>query len=158
MKFLNDIESLDKKIVRDNVNNNDKHVIICKGGPGTGKSVIAIQLLCTLQNDISVSYVTKNAAPRNVYFRKLIESNHKYGYIKNLFTSSGSFTDKPSNFFDCLIADESHRLVEKSGIFKNKGENQIKEIINAAKISVFFIDESQQVTTNDIGTVDEIKK
>ena len=147
-----------KKIVQDNVKNNDKHVIICKGGPGTGKSVIAIQLLCNLKNDISVTYVTKNAAPRNVYFKKLMQDKHKYGYIKNLFSGSGSFTDTPSNTIDCLIADEAHRLCEKSGIFKNKGENQIKEIINAAKISVFFIDESQQVTINDIGTVDEIKK
>ena len=38
------------------------------------------------------------------------------------------------------------------------GENQIKEIIHAAYCSVFFIDESQKVTMDDIGSVDEILK
>lgn len=40
----------------------------------------------------------------------------------------------------------------------NLGENQIKEIINAAKFSVFFIDEEQKVTLKDIGTIDSIRK
>ena len=55
-------------------------------------------------------------------------------------------------------ADEVHRLNEKSGMFHNMGENQIKEIIHAAKCSVFFIDESQRVTLQDIGRVNEIRK
>ena len=55
-------------------------------------------------------------------------------------------------------ADEAHRLNEKSGMFHNMRENQIKEIIHAAKCSVFFIDESQRVTLQDIGRVDEIRK
>jgi DUF2075 family protein len=57
-----------------------------------------------------------------------------------------------------LLADEAHRLNEKSGLFHNMGENQIKEIIHAAGCSVFFIDESQRVTMDDIGSVDEIRK
>lgn len=55
-------------------------------------------------------------------------------------------------------ADEAHRLNEKSGLFSNLGENQVKEIINSSLCSVFFIDESQRVTLSDIGTVTEIKK
>ena len=55
-------------------------------------------------------------------------------------------------------ADEAHRLNEKSGMFSNKGENQTKEIINAAKFSVFFIDEAQRVTLKDKGTIADIKK
>ena len=55
-------------------------------------------------------------------------------------------------------ADEAHRLNKKSGIYRNKGENQIKEIIHAAVCSVFFIDESQRVTMDDIGSVEEIEK
>ena len=54
--------------------------------------------------------------------------------------------------------DEAHRLNAKSGMFQNKGENQIKEIISASKVSLFLIDEHQKVTTKDIGTIDEIKK
>lgn len=55
-------------------------------------------------------------------------------------------------------ADEAHRLNEKSGMFHNQGENQIKEIIHAAYCSVFFIDESQRVTMDDIGSAEEIEK
>lgn len=126
---------------------------------GTGKSVIAIQLLCDLiQKGYSANYVTKNSAPRNVYFEKLRESKYSLNYIKSLFKGSGAFIDVPNNYFDCLIVDEAHRLNEKSGMFKNKGENQIKEIIHSSRVSVFFIDENQKVTTSDIGSIELINK
>ncbi|MGL4950214.1 MAG: DUF2075 domain-containing protein, partial [Anaeroplasmataceae bacterium] len=136
-----------------------KYVIIVEGGPGTGKSICAIQLLCDMiLKGYSANYVTKNASPRNVYFEKLKQKKFKLSYIKNLFRGSGSYINMPKNFFDCLICDEAHRLNAKSGMFQNLGENQIKEIINAAKVSVFFIDEDQVVTTKDIGSIDTIKK
>src|SRR5690606_35015787 len=84
--------------------------------------------------------------------------NFKLNYIKNLFKGSGAFVDSKTNDFDCLIVDEAHRLNEKSGLFSNKGENQIKEIINASRVSVFFIDEDQIVTTKDFGSINEIVK
>ena len=62
------------------------------------------------------------------------------------------------NIFDALIVDEAHRLNAKSGMYKNLGENQIKEIMNATKFSIFFIDENQKVAIHDIGEIDEIKK
>lgn len=43
-------------------------------------------------------------------------------------------------------------------MFKNLGENQIKEIINSSKFSIFFIDEDQKVTLHDIGEKEEIEK
>lgn len=138
---------------------NQKYTIIIEGGPGTGKSVVAIKLLCDLiQKGYSVNYVTKNSAPRDVYFEKLKRDKQKLNYLKTLFKSSGSFIDTPNNYFDCLIADEAHRLNAKSGFFQHLGENQIKEIIHSAKVSVFFIDEDQIVTTSDVGSVDLIKK
>ena len=148
-----------KKIVMNALKHGKKFTVIIEGGPGTGKSVVAIQLLASLiKNNYSAQYVTKNAAPRNVYFKKLQQSNYKLGYIKNLFKSSGSFVNSASDEIDCLIIDESHRLVEKSGYYSNNGENQIKELINAAKVSVFFIDEAQIVTAKDIGRISNIKK
>jgi uncharacterized protein len=57
-----------------------------------------------------------------------------------------------------LPVDEAHRLNEKTGMFQNLGENQIKELITSAKFSVFFIDENQRVTFKDIGAKDEIRK
>jgi DUF2075 family protein len=140
-------------------NENKKYTVIIEGGPGTGKTVVAIQLLSNLINKgYSVNYITKNAAPREVFFKKLRKDKFRLNYIKTLFKGSGSFINVPNNFFDCLIVDEAHRLNEKSGMFNNLGESQIKEIIHASKVSVFFIDEDQIVTTSDVGSVDLIKK
>ena len=122
-------------------NSQGKYTIIVRGGPGTGKSVIAIQLLAALlQKGYSCAYVTKNSAPRNVYSSKLIADSYKKGYVKNLFLSSGSFCSAPLNSFDCLICDEAHRLNARSGLFHNQGVNQAKEIIHASRVSVFLID------------------
>jgi len=137
--------------------NNKKYTVIVEGGPGTGKSVLAIQLLVELRDKL-VNYVTKNAAPRNVYFQKLRQEKYKLSYVKNLFKSSGAYVNTKKNTYDCLLVDEAHRLNEKSGLFANLGENQIKEIINASKVSVFFIDEDQIVTSKDFGSIKEIIK
>jgi len=135
-----------------------KRVLIVKGGPGTGKSVLAINLLVNLTNENMVcQYATKNAAPRNVYASKL-SGDLKKTRINNLFKGSGCFVESAENEFDVLLVDESHRLNAKSGMFKNQGENQIKEIIHAGKFSIFFIDESQRIDIYDIGSVDEIQK
>lgn len=145
-----------KSLVKKAILENKKYTVIVEGGPGTGKSVIAINLLVELRNYV-VNYVTKNSAPRNIYFEKLKRGKFKLNYIKNLFKGSGQYIGVPENTFDCLIVDEAHRLNEKSGIFQNKGENQIKEIIQASKVSVFFIDENQVVTAKDIGSTSQIK-
>jgi len=136
-----------------------KRVIIVKGGPGTGKTVVAINLLVqSIQENIYSSYVTKNSAPREVFFNKLRGESYKPKFIKGLFMGSGSFISCPLNKYGLLICDEAHRLNGKSGMFSNLGENQIKEIINASLTSVFFIDEEQIVTSKDIGSIKEIEK
>lgn len=136
----------------------NKNVLIVEGGPGSGKTVVAINLLVKFTGmQFTSKYVTKNAAPREVYFQKLTGSFTK-SYLSNLFVGSGGFHVLEANTFDTLIVDEAHRLNAKSGMFQNKGENQIKEIISGSKLSVFFIDENQKVTFRDIGTKDEIKK
>ena len=135
-----------------------KRTVICKGGPGTGKSVIAIQLLCELTKcDQFVQYVSKNGAPRKVYAEKLKGTVRKSG-VDNMFKGSGSYTETGNNVIHTLLVDEAHRLNEKSGIFHNLGENQIGEIIHSAICSVFFIDEHKRVTMDDIGSAEEIRK
>lgn len=136
----------------------NKNVLIVEGGPGTGKSVVAINLLVGVTNlSKIVQYVSKNAAPRAVYASKLTKTITKTRF-SNLFKGSGAFTDTTKNIFDALVVDEAHRLNEKSGLYSNLGENQVKEIISASKLSVFFIDEDQRVTMKDIGNKAEIKK
>ena len=156
----------EQKVVFEDIKKNTKKamlsdkkiVYIIEGGPGTGKTVLAINLLVKLINEGLVTYyATKNSAPRQVYEKKL-KGKYTNKYIKNLFKGSGTFIEIKQNELDVVLVDEAHRLMKKSGIFKNQGENQIKEIINAAKVSVFFIDEKQRVTIDDIGSIEEIKK
>ncbi len=140
-----------------NVPDKGKGVMLVKGGPGTGKSVIAINALVDLlAQNLNVRYVTKNAAPRAVYQSKL-KGRRLDVATNNLFVSSDTFHDVATDAFDVLLVDEAHRLVEKSGFYRNLGENQIAEVINAAKVNVFFADESQLVTWRDIGTLENIR-
>lgn len=138
-------------------NINQKQILIVKGGPGTGKSVVAVNLLVELTNrGLLTKYVSKNAAPRAVYESKLTGSIKK-SVISNLFGGSGAYITTKPNQFDALIVDEAHRLNEKSGLYGNEGHNQVKEIIDASQSTVFFLDEDQRIHLKDIGSVDEIK-
>jgi DUF2075 family protein len=135
-----------------------KSVLVVRGGPGTGKSVVAIQLLVEMtRRELVVQYVSKNAAPRDVYESRLV-GTFKKSRISNLFRGSGAFTTSDAGVFDVLVVDEAHRLNEKSGLYQNLGENQIKELIRASNLTVFFIDEDQRVTLKDIGEVGEIRR
>ena len=140
------------------MNDNKKRTIIVQGGPGTGKTVVAINLLAELTGkEQYVQYVSKNSAPRSVYLKKL-KGVMKKSSVDNMFKGSGIYTEAEDGLVHTILVDEAHRLNAKSGMFQNMGENQIKEIIHASKCSVFFIDESQRVTMSDIGSVAEIEK
>lgn len=136
-----------------------KRTIICQGGPGTGKSVVAVQLLAELtQRGQFVQYVSKNMAPRTVYLEKL-KGMKKLTGVENLFKGSAGYVEIGNNQINTLIVDEAHRLELKSQYTKDNGNNnQIREIIHASRCSVFFIDESQRVTLKDIGSVEEIER
>lgn len=139
------------------VQSGGKKVLIIKGGPGTGKSVISINALAKLTAErMNVKYVTANAAPRDVFQAKL-KGLVKGDSVKHLFGGSGSYTESPKDSMDVLIVDEAHRLRMKSGMFKNLGESQTKEIIHSSKLSAFFIDEAQKVTWSDVGEISRIK-
>ena len=81
----------------------------------------------------------------------------KKSRISTLFTGSGSFVSTSSNEYDMLIVDEAHRLGLKSGLYRNLGENQIKEIINGSNLSIFFIDELQKIHIHDAGSKSMIR-
>ncbi|TFZ00671.1 DUF2075 domain-containing protein [Ramlibacter henchirensis] len=134
-----------------------RRVVIVEGGPGTGKSVVAVNLLAALRHGLNVKYVSKNAAPREVYSHQLAQGPGN-AHLANLFTGSGSFMNCQPAAFDALIVDEAHRLTEKSGFYQNEGDHQIREIIRAANCAIFFIDDRQRVTLKDVGSVELIRQ
>lgn len=134
-----------------------KQVIIIQGGPGTGKSVVAINIMAQLlQENIFARYITKTEAPRKVYAEQL-RGDYKKKNIDILFTGSGTSVNTPDDALDVAVVDEAHRLTGPKHRF-NKGKNQINEIIRSSKVSIFFIDEDQRVSLEDVGSIDEIKK
>lgn len=137
-----------------------KRIFIVEGGPGTGKTVVAINLLVELTRmEQVVAYVTKNSAPRNVFEAKLRTGAFKRKNIASLFKSSSAFVDAQPDDYTTLIVDEAHRLNERSQLGPRvTGENQIKELIGAARSVVFFLDEDQRVTAKDYGDRSSIKK
>lgn len=100
-----------------------KRTVIVKGGPGTGKTVVAINLLSKLtQEGYFAQYTSKNSAPRNVYAKKL--TGFKKSSVNNMFKGSGSYIDAEKNIVDVIICDEGHRLTAKTQLGpKVSGEN-----------------------------------
>ncbi len=135
-----------------------KTVLIIKGGPGTGKSVIAINLMADLlKKEYNTQYVTGSRAFTET-LRKVIGSR---GAAQ--FKYFNSYSDAENNSIDVLIADEAHRLRETSfNRFTPKEKRsdapQIEELLNASKVSAFFIDDDQVVRPGEIGSVNYIKE
>jgi len=139
------------------INKENKSVVIIKGGPGTGKSVISVNLLGQLLKDgLNVLFIAPNASFRDVMVKRLSQE-HSRVRIKNLFKGSGGFVETDPNTFDVLIVDEAHRL-KKKGAYMYLGENQIEDIIRSSKTSIFFIDDDQAIRPEDIGSIREIKR
>jgi len=135
-----------------------KTVIIIRGGPGTGKSVIAINLMADLLlNGYNTYYSTGSKAFTETLRRKVGQR----GSIQ--FKYFNSFINTEYNEIDVLICDESHRIRDTSDNRFTKKEDrsnkkQIEELLFASKVSVFFIDDDQIVRPNEIGSVDLIRK
>jgi len=135
-----------------------KTVLIIKGGPGTGKSVIAINLMADLlAKGFNAQYATGSRAFTST-LRKIIGTR---GSIQ--FKYFNGYVDAETNIVDVLICDEAHRIRETSNSRftpkKKKGDLlQIQELIDASKVSVFLLDDNQSVRPNEIGSVEYIKK
>ncbi|WP_336517011.1 DUF2075 domain-containing protein [Pollutibacter soli] len=134
-----------------------KKVIIINGGPGTGKSVISMNLLGSLlKHNKNAIFVAPNAAFREVMLSRLTE-NKNTSRVKHLLKGSAAFYASKKNTFDVIVVDEAHRLKNENA-FMYKGKNQVEDIVNAARVSIFFVDEKQIIRPDDIGTLAEIKR
>ncbi len=134
----------------------EKNVVIVKGGPGTGKSVVSINLLgALLKEKHNVVFVAPNASFRDVMLAMLAK-NHQKSRLKHLFKGSSAFLNTDPNTFDTIVVDEAHRL--KNGTaYQYYGENQLVDIIKSSITTILFIDDNQRIRPEDIGTVEAIK-
>ncbi len=134
-----------------------KAVVMIKGGPGTGKSVISVNLLGgLLRAELNTLFVAPNSAFREVLVHKLAQEHPKVR-LKNLFKGSAGFVDANPNTFDTIVVDEAHRLKDRRA-YQYFGENQVEDIVKAAHTSIFFVDDDQAIRPEDIGSVKEIRR
>jgi DUF2075 family protein len=138
-----------------------KTTIIVDGGPGTGKSVVAMQTFVSiLKENKNVRFIAPNASFKQAIIDMLSTRNGKTDKknkdrAKMLFSGSASFTDSVKNEFDVLICDEAHRL-KKKGAYMYQGISQVEDIIRASKVNVFFVDDNQQIRPTDEGSTARI--
>lgn len=134
-----------------------KHVIIITGGPGTGKSVLAINVLarCIIDLKLNASYITKNMAPRKCYASLLSGGNAKNMInLQKAIQSPWCLPNTIYNGLDVGIYDEAHRMQKKP--YRYMGNDMLEDAIKAAKVAVFFVDDDQRITVNDKYDVDSI--
>jgi len=144
-------------LARQGFHDKQKTAVIVKGGPGTGKSLIAVNLLADLSR---AHYNTKYATGSRAFTETLKKKVGPRAAQQCAYFSS--FGEAEPNAIDVLISDESHRIREKTvdrfRPHRQTGLPQIDELINAAKVAVFFIDDLQVVRPGEIGSVSYIKE
>jgi hypothetical protein len=136
----------------------DKAIVIVNGGPGTGKSVIALNLLGTLSRmGVNVQHATGSKAFTENIWRVLgTRSRAQVKFFNN-------YGDVEADSVDVLLADESHRIrVNSNNRFTPKSlksdRSQIDELVEASKVSVFFIDDHQAVRPGEVGSTALIRE
>ncbi len=137
-----------------------KSVIVVSGGPGSGKSVIALSLLGQLAREGRAALHATGSKSFTQTMRKV--AGHRSPRVKALFKYFNSFMDAERNGIDVLILDEAHRIREtsvnrytKSALRTNRP--QVDELIAAARVPVFLLDENQVVRPGELGSLDEIR-
>ncbi|MFB8771168.1 DNA/RNA helicase domain-containing protein [Streptomyces broussonetiae] len=137
-----------------------KEVVVVTGGPGTGKSVIALQLLGELyRRGVPALHATGSQSFTKT-MRKIAGSRKRE--VQELFKYFNSFMATEKNSLDVLICDEAHRIRETSANRYTRaeyrtGRAQIDELIDVSHVPVFLLDEHQVVRPGEMGTVAEIK-
>jgi len=135
----------------------NKAAVIVKGGPGTGKSVIALEVMGELlRQGRTVMHATGSSAFTNT-LRKIVGKR-----ARALFKFFNSFVSAPENGFDVLVADEAHRIRETSNNRYTRRDKksktpQVDELFRVARLGVYFIDEKQIVRPNEVGSVELIR-
>ncbi|MFJ5933618.1 DNA/RNA helicase domain-containing protein [Streptomyces sp. NPDC093071] len=147
--------------VRKAQRSNHKEVIVVTGGPGSGKSVIAMQLLGELyRRGVAALHATGSQSFTKT-MRKV--AGARKPEVQKLFKYFNSFMEAQPNDLDVLICDEAHRLRVTSANRYTKaalrtGRPQVSELIDAARVPVFLLDQHQVVRPGEMGTKEQIRQ
>lgn len=138
-----------------------RQVFIVHGGPGTGKSVIAVRLLAEVLASKRLGFfIAPNKAFRDTLVEQLARGSRDYREDgQALFQSSWSFHTADfmkDRLHEVLVVDEAHRLKDEA--YQYRGESMVEDMVRAARISVFFLDETQRVQWNDSGSESRIRE
>ncbi|WP_367130625.1 DNA/RNA helicase domain-containing protein [Saccharothrix sp. HUAS TT1] len=136
-------------------------VVIVLGGPGSGKSVIALSLLGELARLNRRVYHATGSSAFTSTLRKL--AGRRSPRVQSMFKYFNSFMDAEPRGLDVLICDEAHRVRETSVNRYTKAEarqrarRQVTELIDAALVPVFLLDEHQVVRPGEMGSKQQIE-
>ncbi len=153
--------SLVMRAVEQSYRANTKEVIVVSGGPGSGKSVIALSLMGELsRHGRTVLHATGSSAFTQTLRRV---AGARAPRVKSMFKYFNQFVDAERNSLDVLICDEAHRIRETSAnrytpASLRSGRPQVAELIDAARVPVFLLDEHQVVRPGEIGTIEDIRR
>ncbi|MCX5611690.1 DUF2075 domain-containing protein [Streptomyces sp. NBC_00047] len=138
-----------------------KQVVVVTGGPGSGKSVIALSVL----GDLYRRGVPALHATGSQSFTKTMRkvAGARKPEVQRLFRYFNSFMDAEPNDIDVLVCDEAHRLRKTSAnrytaAALRTGRPQVAELIDAARVPVFLLDQHQVVRPGEMGTVEQIRR
>lgn len=141
---------------------NTKRAIVVSGGPGSGKSVIALSLMGELSRQGRTVVHATGSRSFTQTLRRV--AGARAPRVQKLFKYFNSFMTAEANDLDCLILDEAHRIRETSVNRYTRKEQreqarpQIHELLSAARVPVFLLDEHQVVRPGELGTVQDIER
>lgn len=136
----------------------EKAVFLIRGGPGTGKSVIALNLVAELSR---LGYVTHHATGSRAFTENVRKVVGRRAGVQ--FKYFNSYRNDDPEVIDVIVCDEAHRIREASydrftPARQRSGRSQIDELVAAARVPVFFIDDLQVVRPGEIGSSDLIRR
>ena len=144
--------------VKHSLVSDEKKTIIIRGGPGTGKSVIALNLLADFRNDLHLDahYATGSRAFRETLTKILGTRSKDYIRYFNSYSNAG-WGSVP-----VIICDEAHRIRKTSNnrfvsVSQRLHKPQVDEILDAGQVCIFLLDDHQNIRPDEIGSTDYIR-
>ncbi|SOD61068.1 hypothetical protein SAMN06297387_102484 [Streptomyces zhaozhouensis] len=148
-----------------------KRVYILRGGPGSGKSAVALELQRSLGLTGREAVLASGSHAYTETLREIMLSTARRGRAadkrhaaKQLYRYFNSFSDSPEDSIDVLICDEAHRMRRSSthrwmpSALRDDARPQASELIKVAKVPIFLLDDHQSIRPDEVGTAEYLKE